>query len=57
MKEKEKGEVEKEIVIKWHHQLSGHEFEQTLGIVEAEEPSVLKSTRSRRVRYELVTEQ
>ena len=40
-----------------HHQLSGHEFEQTLRECRTEEPGVLQSMGSQRVRYNLATEQ
>ena len=33
--QKEKGVTENEMV-GWHHQLSGHEFEQTLGVSEGQ---------------------
>ena len=40
-----------------HHQLSGHEFEQTPGDRRTEETGVLQSVRLQRVRHNLVTEQ
>ena len=39
----------------WHHQLNGHEFEQTLG--DGEGQGSLQFMRSQRVRHNLVTEQ
>ena len=39
----------------WHHQLNGHEFEQTLG--DSEGQGSLASMGSQRVRHNLVTEQ
>ena len=33
----------------WHHQLKGHEFKQTPGDGESEEPGVLQSTVSQRL--------
>ena len=41
----------------WHHQLRGHEFEQTLGEVKTRKPGVLQSLGLQRVRHSLVTEQ
>ena len=40
----------------WHHQLNRHEFEQTPGDSETEQPGMLQSTGSQRVRNNLVTE-
>ena len=40
-------------MIRWHHQLNGHEFEQTPGYGEA---GVLQSMGSQRVRHDLATE-
>ena len=47
----------KDMMVGQHHQLSGHEFEQTLRECRTEEPGVLQSMGSQRVRYNLVTEQ
>ena len=48
-------------MVRWHHQLSGQESEQTPGGVcpqwRTEEPGVLQSMGSQRVRRDLVTEQ
>ena len=44
--------------VAWHHQLNGHEFEQTLGDDERTgKPGVLESIGSQRVGHDLVTEQ
>ena len=44
-------------MVGWHHQLDGHEFEQTLGDSEGQGSLVFcKSMRSQRVRHDLVTE-
>ena len=51
----EKGTTEDEIV-GWHHQLDGHEFEQTLGDNEGQEPGMLRFTRSQRVGHDWATE-
>ena len=34
--------TEDEISVQWHHQLKGHEFEQTLGDGEGERPGMLQ---------------
>ena len=52
----EKGMTEEEVV-GWHHQLNGHEFEQTPGGSEDGEPGVLQSTGSQGVRQNLAAEQ
>ena len=44
--------IEDEIV-GWHHQLNGHEFEQTLEIVMDKEPGVLQSMGLQRVGTQL----
>ena len=46
-------------MVGWHHQLSGHEFEQTLGDDEGQGslPGVLQSMKSQSVGYALVPEQ
>ena len=42
----------------WHHRVNEHEFEQALGIEQTpEEPGVLQSMGSPRVRHDSVTEQ
>ena len=51
--QEEKGVTEDEM-FRQHHWLNGHEFEQTLGMVE---PGVLQSVGSQRVRHDLATEQ
>ena len=51
--QEEKGVTEDETV-KRHHRLNGHEFEQTPG---AEEPGVLQSMGSQKVRHDFVTKQ
>ena len=61
--QEEKGETEDEMV-GWHHQLNGHEFEQTLGDSEANsgrwwrtaKPGVLQFMGLQRVRPDLATE-
>ena len=52
-RQKEKGAAEDDM-IGWHHQLTGHEFEQKW---RSEEPGVLQFTRRQRVRQDLATEQ
>jgi len=42
-------------MVGWHHQLNGHEFEQTLG--DSEGQGSLASMRLRRVRQDSTTEQ
>ena len=44
-------------MVRWHHQLNGHEFEQTLGDSEVSKPDVLPFMGLQRVIYILVTEQ
>ena len=41
----------------WHHQLNGHEFEQTPGDSETGKPGMLQSMELQRVGHDLVTEQ
>ena len=41
----------------WHHQLNGHEFEQTLGDGEGQGSLVCYSPWGHRVRHDLATEQ
>ena len=43
--------------MRWHHQLNGHEFEQTPGECRTEESGVLESMRTQRVDNDLLTEQ
>ena len=51
--QEEKGTTEDEMV-GWHHQLNGHEFEQTLGVGDGQEG--LQPMGSQRVRHNWVTE-
>ena len=44
-------------MVGWHHQLNGHEFEQTLGDGEEQGNLVCCSPQGRRVGHNLVTEQ
>ena len=44
-------------MIRQHHQLNGHECEQTPGDSEGQEPGVLQPMGSQRVGHNLVTEQ
>ena len=44
-------------MVGWHHQLSGHEFEQTPGVSEGQGSLVCCSPWGHRVRHNLVTEQ
>ena len=57
---KDWGQVEKRAaedeMVGWHHQLNGHEFEQTLGEWTTEETSVLQSMGSQRAGYDLETQ-
>ena len=55
-RQEEKGTTEDEAV-GWHHQLNGHEFEQTLGDDGGQKPGVLQSMGSQRVGHHWVTEQ
>ena len=41
----------------WHHRLNGHEFEQTLEVIEGQGTLVCCSSQGRRVRCNLVIEQ
>ena len=43
-------------IVGWHHQLNGREFEQALGDGK-EQPGVLQSMGSQRVRHDWATEQ
>ena len=52
----ENGETEDEMV-GWHYQLSGHEFEQTLGDSEGEGSLVCCSPLGHRITHDLVAEQ
>ena len=55
-RQKEKGMTEDEMV-GWHHQLNGHEFEQTLKTVKDREAWRAAVRGSQRVGHSLVTEQ
>ena len=44
-------------MVRQHHQLNGHEFEQTSGDSRTEGPGMLQSMGSQRVRYLLSIEQ
>ena len=44
-------------MVRWHHRLNGHEFEQTLGDGEGQGSLVCWSMGMQRVRYDLTTEQ
>ena len=44
-------------MVGWHHQLNGHEFEQTLGDSEGQGSLVCCSSWGYRVRHDLVTKQ
>ena len=44
-------------MVGWHHQLNGHEFEQTQGDSEGQGSLAGLSMRLQRVRHDLVTEQ
>ena len=44
-------------MVGWHHQLNGHEFEQTLGGSEGQGSLVCCRSQVCRVRHDLVTEQ
>ena len=44
-------------MVRQHHQLNGHEFEQTPGDSGGEEPGRLQSLGSQRVGHDLMTEQ
>ena len=39
-------------MVGWHHQLNGHEFEETLGDSEGWKPGVLQAIGSQRVRHD-----
>ena len=43
-------------MIRWHHQLSGYELEQTPGDSGGQEPGMLQPMRSQRVGHDLATE-
>ena len=55
-RQEEKGTTEDEIV-GWHHQLSGHEFEQTQGDGQGQGKLACSCSWCRRVRYDLMIEQ
>ena len=44
-------------MVGWHHQLSGHEFEQTPGDAERQKPGMLQSLGLQRVSHDLATEE
>ena len=44
-------------MVGWHHQLNGHEFEQTLGDSEGQGSRACCSPRGRRVGHDFMTEQ
>ena len=44
-------------MVRWHHQLNGHESEQAPGEDRTGKPSVLHSMGSQRIRLDLATEQ
>ena len=54
--QKDKSTAEHEMV-GWHHQLNGHELEQTLGDSEGQEGLACCSPWGHRVRHDLVTAQ
>ena len=54
--QEEEGVTEDEMV-GWHHQLNGHESEQTLGQWRTGKAGMLLSMGSQRVRHDLATEQ
>ena len=58
---KDWGQKEKEVtedeMIGWHHQLNGHDFEQTPGDSEGQESLACCSSESQRVGHNLATEQ
>ena len=53
----EKKGVTKDEIYGWHHQLNGHEFEQTPGDSEGQGSLACCSLRGRRVKHDLVIEQ
>ena len=55
---KDRGQEEKRVtgMIGWHHQLNGHEFEQTLGDSETQESLTCCSSWGHRIGYNLATE-
>ena len=56
-RQEEKG-VTKDEMVEWHHQLIGHEFEQTPGVSKGQgKPGVVQSMESQRVGHNLVTNQ
>ena len=55
---KRRREAIEDEMVGWHHQLNGHEFEQTLGDSEGQgKPGILQSMELQRVGHNLVTEQ
>ena len=53
--QEEKGTTEN-VIVGWHHQLDGHEFEQALGVGDGQGSLVLQSMSSQRVGHDWVTE-
>ena len=54
---REKKRTTEDEMVGWHHQLNGHEFEQTPGHRgRAGKPGMLRSMELQRVRYDLATE-
>ena len=39
-------------MIGWHHRLGGHEFQQAPGVGDRQEPGMLQSVGSKRVRHD-----
>ena len=54
-RQEEKGTTKNKMV-RWHHQLNEHEFEQALGVGDGQGSLVLQSMGSQRVRHDWVTE-
>ena len=53
----EEKEMTEDAMVGWHHWLSGHEFEQTLGVVKDREAWCVAVHGSQKVRHDLATEQ
>ena len=53
----EEKEATEDKMVGWHHELNGHEFEQTPGVGEGQERQTSCSSRDHTVRHYLVTEQ
>ena len=49
--QEEKGTTE-DVIVGWHHQLDGHEFEQALGVGDGQGSLVLQSMSSQRVGHD-----